>query len=215
MSSQELYFFKTIEQLRNREILQLYSGIHPIIKKESDQVINYLKSEFENERLEFLNDCIDFHPESALWAAKLVYHSGLLLIIRENTTEKISSLIHPFKGELTTSAILSADLMLRFLPPILDSLKIIDVDDPLIPNLEQILHTFHYSAIGYFGLNKTLNWENELDEPLYRKLYLERIIEKKSFFLAEQPYINKLIKSEFGINKDYFWKELNYITEDH
>jgi hypothetical protein len=50
----------------------------------------------------------------------------------------------------------------------------------LIIILENILTEFHYSGIGYDLDLKTVNWEAELKDPTYRKLYLERIVEKKT-----------------------------------
>jgi hypothetical protein len=58
---------------------------------------------------------------------------------------------------------------------------------------------------------ENIYWEEELKDKTYRKLYLERIVEKKSYKLAEIPYINQLLIAEFGIYKDIYWKELKII----
>ena len=94
---------------------------------------------------------------------------------------------------------------MRFLPQIIVALNSVDPEDPLIAMLEEILTQFHYSGIGYDLDLKNVNWQEELKDKTYRKLYLERIVEKKDYKLAEIPFINKLITAEFGIHKDAFY----------
>jgi hypothetical protein len=84
----------------------------------------------------------------------------------------------------------------------------------LVKILEEILAQFHYSGIGYQLNLEKINWEKEFKDKTYRKLYLERIVEKKAYELAEIPYINQLLIAEFGLHKDAFWKELKILTEE-
>ncbi len=127
----------------------------------------------------------------------------------------MDNLIPEFKGTRDISSILSADLSLRFLPEIIFALNSADPEDPLIKILEEILTEFHYSGVGYdLDLGK-VNWEEELKDKTYRKLYLERIVEKKDYKLAEIPFINKLLMAEFGMHKEAFWRELKIITEEN
>ncbi|TZF94398.1 hypothetical protein FW781_16930 [Chryseobacterium panacisoli] len=201
--------------LRKEECITLFSNLQQISPQEEAEAEAYFETEFEKERLEFLSDQLTCNKETAVWAAKILYHSAQLYLIRENTEKNIENLIPGFKGIRDVSSILSADLSLRFLPQVIVALNSIDPEDPLIPLLESILVQFHYSGIGYdLGL-KNVNWQEELKDKTYRKLYLERIVEKKDYKLAEIPFINKLITAEFGIHKDAFWRELKTITEDH
>ena len=107
---------------------------------------------------------------------------------------------------------MSADLSLRFLPQIISVLQNADPEDALVKMLENILKEFHYSAIGFDLDLENINWEEELKDKTYRKLYLERIVEQKAYSLAEIPYINQLLIAEFGMYKDIFWKELKTIN---
>lgn len=206
-------FLDTLFLLRQEEYITIFSDIHEISKKEEEDAMDYFQAEFEKERLEFLSDTIVCDTETALWAAKVVYHSAQLYLIRENTAKDLNKLIPSFKGKREVSALLSADLSLRFLPQIVSALQRADPEDPVVKMLESILKQFHYSAIGSDLDPEGINWEEELKEKTYRKLYLERIVEKKAYQLAEIPYINRLLIGEFGIYKDLFWKELKTITE--
>lgn len=206
-------FLDTLFLLRQEECITIFSDIHEISKKEEEDAMDYFQAEFEKERLEFLSDTIVCDTETALWAAKVVYYSAQLYLIRENTAKDLNKLIPSFKGKREISALLSADLSLRFLPQIVSALQQADPEDPVVKMLESILKQFHYSAIGSDLDPEGINWEEELKDKTYRKLYLERIVEKKAYQLAEIPYINRLLIGEFGIYKDLFWKELKTITE--
>lgn len=206
-------FLDTLFLLRQEECITIFSDIHDISKKEEEDAMAYFQVEFEKERLEFLSGTIVCDRETALWAAKVLYHSAQLHLIRQNTAKDLSRLIPPFKGKREVAALLSADLSLRFLPQIVSALQIADPEDPLVQMLESVLKQFHYSAVGFDLELEGVNWEEELKDKTYRKLYLERIVEKKSYKLAEVPYINQLLIAEFGLYKDIFWKELKTITQ--
>jgi hypothetical protein len=204
-------FLDTLFLLRKDECITIFSDLKEISKKEEEDAADYFETEFEKERLEFLSDQINCDKETAVWAAKVLYHSTQLYLIRENTAKDLNKLIPEFKGTRDISSILSADLSLRFLPQIISALQNADSEDPLIKMLEEILSQFHYSAIGYDLELDKMNWEEELKDKAYRKLYLERIVENKAYQLAEIPYINQLLIAEFGMYKDVFWRELKIV----
>lgn len=208
-------FLDTLFLLRKEECITIFTDIQEISQKEEQDAADYFESEFEKERLEFLFDQINCDRETAVWAAKVMYHSGQLHLIRENTAKDLNKLIPQFKGKRDISSILSADLSLRFLPQIIAVLQSADPEDAVIKMLENILKQFHYSAIGFDLELENINWEEELKDKTYRKLYLERIVEKKAYKLAEIPYINKLLIAEFGMYKDVFWRELKIITGEN
>ena len=208
-------FLDTVFLLRKNECITLFSNLQEISSKEESEAGDYFETEFEKERLEFLSDQLTCNREAAVWAAKVLYHSAQLYLIRENTEKNIDTLVSGFKGKREVSSILSADLSLRFLPQITLALNAVDPEDHLITMLDDILSEFHYSGIGYDLDLKAVNWKEELKDPTYRKLYLERIVEKKDYKLAEIPFINTLLIAEFGMHKEAFWRELKAITEEH
>lgn len=208
-------FLDTLFLLRKEGTMTIFSNIKSISQKEEQDAADYFETEFEKERLEFLSEHIPFDRDAAVWAAKVLYHSVQLYLVRENTEKDLAKLILSFKGKFTLSSKLSADLSLRFLPQIVIALKNLDADDPLIPLLENILQQFHYSGIEADLDLEKLNWEEELQDKTYRKLYLERIVENKVYRLAEIPYINALLTAEFGWYKDIFWRELKINNTDH
>ncbi|WP_326982323.1 hypothetical protein VUJ46_19320 [Chryseobacterium sp. MYb264] len=205
-------FLDTLLMLRKDECITIFTDIQEISKKEEQDAADYFESEFEKERLEFLSDKIICDKETAVWAAKVLYHSAQLHLMRKGTGKNLEKLIPKFKGKKDVSSMLSSDLSLRFLPQIIIVLQNADPEDALVKMLEEILFQFHYSGIGYDLNLEKINWEEELKDKTYRKLYLERIVEKKAYQLAEIPYINQLLIAEFGMYKDIFWRELKNVN---
>lgn len=201
-------FLDTLFLLRKEGALTVFSDLKTLSEKEENDAEDFFESEFEKERLDFLSDKIPFNKEAAIWAAKILYHSAQLYLIRKDTAKDLEKLIPQYQGEKDVSSILSADLSLRFLPQLLDALQVADSTDPLVKMLGNISHQFHYSGIGLDLNLEKINWEEELKDKTYRKLYLERIVEKKAYKLAEISYINQLLIAEFGMYKDIFWREL-------
>ncbi|MCJ7934801.1 MAG: hypothetical protein MUW56_14520 [Chryseobacterium sp.] len=208
-------FLDTIFLLRKNECITLFSNVQEISSKEEREAEDYFEAEFEKERLEFLSSQLTCNKQAAVWGAKILYYSAQLYLIRENTEKKLGNLVSRCKGKRDTSSILSADLSLRFLPQIIMALHTMDPEDILVTMLEDILTEFHYSGIGYDLDLKNVNWVEELKDATYRKLYLERIVEKRDYRLAEIPFINKWLIAEFGMHKDAFWRELKIITEEN
>lgn len=206
-------FLDTLFLLRKEGCLTIFTHIQEISAQDEQEAADYFESEFEKERLEFFSDQVSCHREAAVWAGKILYHSAQLYLIRGNTAKDLSGWVPQFKGKKDIASILSADLSLRFLPQVMAALQNIDPEDPLIKRLEDILTEFHYSAIGYDMDPGEVDWQVELKDRTYRKLYLERIVEKKDYRLAGIPYINRLLMSEFGLHKDIFWRELK--ATDH
>lgn len=204
-------FLDTLFLLRKEECITIFSDIKEISNEEELEAGDYFEGEFEKERLEFLSDQIRCNKEIAVWAAKILYHSTQLYLIRKDTAKNLDQFVPNFKGVKDISTILSADLSFRFLPQVIDVLHTADSEDPLVKMLEVILSEFHYSAVGFDLDVEKVNWEEELKDRTYRKLYLERIVENKAYKLAEIPYINKLLMAEFGLHKEVFWRELKII----
>ncbi len=206
-------FFKTLYELRKAGNLIIFSKLQVVSNTDAAEVIDLLRSEFELESLEYPT-APGFDAANALWAAKTIFYSAQLLLIRENTIKDLVQLFPEINGEITLAAKLSADLSLRFLPEIYTQLNIADSKDPLLPVLERYLKQFHYSSIGSDIEPEVADWPSELADPVYRKLYLDRIVAKKDYKRAEIPYINQLLHAAFGLYKSQFWQSLKTINQE-
>ena len=130
-------FSSFLKNLRRNEEVILFRKILKIDKKDERTAINFLRTDFENEALNFPHLAPDFDEKGAIWAAKTVYLAAQLILYREHKPKDLKVLIPDFKGEITPSVILSVDLCLRFLPDMIRRLKVIDSEDD--ESIEQIV----------------------------------------------------------------------------
>ena len=143
------YFLYMVQHLRQHEEVMLYGNLLHIDDSDAAETVAWLQEEYGKESSEYPHTAPPFDAAAALWAAKTMNAAAQLLLYRENKPEDLGSLFPPFDREIDSSAILSADLCLRFLPDTLRELKLIDSLDPLILILENILQAWHYSGISY------------------------------------------------------------------
>ncbi|MES2132533.1 MAG: hypothetical protein V4506_09290 [Bacteroidota bacterium] len=201
------YFLNMIQHLRQYEEVMLYG--HVLIMNDADckEVIEFLKNEYQTEITEYPYHAPPFNDDAALWAAKTIYLAAQLLLYRENKPEDLDALFPEHIMTTDASAILSADLCLRFLPDAINELKIIDSMDPLIPLLENILLQWHFSGINYPLETEKLNQEITGTNDCLKQLYINRIIEYKKIHLARHPVFKEWISANMGIFTQEFWNE--------
>lgn len=203
------YFLSSIKHLREHEEIMLYGSLLTISNEELIHTRAYLQEEFEKESLSypFPHGPI-FNADVAIWAAQTVYLAAQLMLYRENKGIELSSLLPAYTGNnLNPEDILSADLTLRFLTPIIKHLHMIDPEDVLIPILEAHLKTWHYSGIAYPLEITDLNLEDIYKNKYLLKMYTDRVITYKNIALAQQPTIAPWVSASLGIYAKDFWKE--------
>lgn len=209
----QLHFVKMLQHLRYYEEVILYANLLEISGEEEAQATKYLKSEYETERLEYPFVTPSFNDSAALWAAKTVYIASQLLLYRQNRVEDLPSILPNFPGEISPSAILSADITLRFLPSVITQLQLIDPDDELINILKNHLQTWHYSGISSSLLNiETLSFDAIITNKCLHQLYVDRVIVNKKLALVHHPALENEISSTLGIYTSLLWKEFKKET---
>lgn len=207
-------FLETISYLRQEEHLVAHANVLKTTRTEEEDIALFLEQEYENESLNYPFSPPEFNAKASVWASKIIYYATLLLLYRNDTQKDLKELFEDYEGVIDTAAILSADLCLRFLPQITMELKRIDFEDPLIPILENILNIWHYSAIDTNAEPPEIDFKLFLQNDCLTQLYLNRIIENKVLSWAENPYINKLLNSQLGYYKSYFWNTLKTLEAE-
>ncbi|MFN3379934.1 MAG: hypothetical protein ACK41O_10800 [Runella zeae] len=211
---QKLFFLAMIQHLRAQEEVFMYGYVLESSPEEQQRVVDFLGNEYKRESWEYPQKIPVFDSHAALWAAELVYRSSQLLLYREHKVNDLSLLLPSFSGLITPSAILSADLVLRFLPAIIAQLKIIDEDDPLIRMLEEQLSIWHYSALSYPLHVEKLNFDTILTNQCLYRLYINRIIDFKKISFAQHPVFYSQVKASLGLFDNIFWKEFSTISNE-
>lgn len=209
------YFLNMVQHLRQHEEVMLFGNILHINDTDAAETVAYLQEQYRAESLEYPYTAPPFNAAAALWAAKTMNMAAQLLLYRENKPDDLGSLFPAFDREIDTSAVLSADLCLRFLPDALRELKIIDSLDPLILILENILLQWHYSGIHYpLDLSKA-NPEAGLADPCLRQLYIDRIIHYRNLGLAQHELFRRHISAALGLYAPDYWKEFQTEKQIH
>lgn len=209
MNEQPNYFLQTIEHMRHYEEVLLYGRLLSVTPEQCEEVTAYLEKEYYRESLNFPSHTTPaFDKEAALWGAQFIYVAVQLLLYRENKPEDLDALVPHYTGQRAISAQLSADLMLRFLPDLINHLQIIDPEDALLSLLEQQLALWPYSAVKYVAKQVPPDLAIITPDPGFLQLYIDRIISYKNSFLAVQPILNTAVKATLGIYRDQFWDTL-------
>lgn len=205
-------FLEMIVNLRQNEAVLLSGKMNTISTEEEKEVAHFLLNEYKNEVIDYPFIAPEFNREAALWAAKIIYIGSNLMLYREQKEEEITAMLPPFDNEINASAMLSADLILRFLPHIIANLKLIDIEDTLIEILENHLLQWHYSAIEILKNVDEINFISVSENNCLHQLYCNRIMITKNIILAKHPLFQETIKANMGLFANEFWKELNNLT---
>ena len=196
------------QHLRYYEEVMLYGNLLHVSDEDGAVAVAYLESEYMNEALEYPFEAPRFDAEAALWAAKILYTATQLLLYREHKEKDLESLLPEFKGEINASAMLSADITLRFLPPVITQLKGIDPEDKLIEILSEHLVTWHYSGIAFPLLTAQLRFNVVDSNQCLQQLYVNRVLETKKTELAKHPTLAASVRASLSIFSNFFWNEL-------
>jgi len=214
MNLKSLPFIETLYHLRTIEQVILYHKTMKISDAEAKDAVAFLESEYERESVNYPFLVPEFNGTAALWASKIVYFSAQLLLYREHKVSALPDLLPNYSGTIDASAVLSADICLRFLPQIRDELKRIDAADAILPILEHHLQQFHFSAVGFDLDKEVIDVTPFFTDACLKQLYLDRIVSRKAYKLAEQPEINVCLLANFGAYKKEFWNELKTIDKE-
>lgn len=209
-----LPFLETTFHLRTFEEIILFDKIIKISEEDIQKTKVFLKEAYEKEQTNYPFKVPLFNENAAIWASKIVYFASQLLLNREDTGKEINLLLPDFTYSIDASAIVSADLMLRFLPDIIFELHKTDPNDLVLEKLKKITKPFLYSLIEDDYNPEELNLEIVLNNDCLKQLFLDRIVEKKAIYLAQNKIVNDLLMENFGDYKNHYWKELKLIEKE-
>ncbi len=199
---------QTIHHLRTSGQFVLYTNKPKISTSELNDVGDFLEQKYENESLNYPFDAPPFDKEAATWAAKTIYYAAQFLAHRGEEPKNLHQFFGDFKGELTPSVLISADVSLRFLPFIIKELEYIDFDDWLVKLLKTQLEKFPYTTIGH-DLDIELKEEKLaklFQNDCFRTLYIDRVIAQKDISLTAHKIIHENVAIHLGEHAQHFWK---------
>lgn len=204
-------FLRLLRQLRLYEEVVLYADIPGFGAQEAREADDFLRSEYERELKEYPSGAPVYNSEAALWAAALIYRAAQLLLYREQKEVQLEGMFPDYTGERSLSAILSADLTLRFIPSVLEKLHEIDPEDGLLVILNKVAAEWDYSAIGSKVNSVLPDFEMAVNNRLFMKLYIDRIIAVRDQRLASNAAVNREIRSSLGMYTNELWNNFDLI----
>lgn len=198
-----------IAALRQDEVVILHSHDLNVSSEDRLKVAGFLEGEYLAEALSYPYTAPDFDVDAAVWAAEVTYLTAQLILNRQHESKEFPTLFPKSPSTLTATAVLSADLTLRFLPQMVRKLKELDIEDELIPYLEELLAKWHFSGIDHEINNEALNFGEMMAHPGVRQIYVDRVIACKNHTRAMHPVLQPWIKATLGIHQPTFWKEFD------
>lgn len=198
-------FLETLYHLRTVEHVILYNKVEVVPAAEEKATLEFLESEYERESADYPGTAPAFNAPAAIWGAKTMYFAAQLYLYREDKANELAQIVPPFQGILDASAMLSADLCLRFLPQIVHGLELLDAADALLPILHNYLKQFHYSAIGSDLDTSGLSSDAILNNACLKQLYLDRINERQVIKWAHSWELREGLAANFGHHQALLW----------
>ena len=201
------YLLQSVRQLRQQEEALLYGYLLTPSEEDQAETVRFLEAEYHRESPEYPYLVPPFNPAAAGWAARTVYLAIQWIVYREHTAKELAHLLPDYPGEATASALLSADLLLRFLPDIITQVRLIDAEDHLVNLLEDKLHRWHYSGVAYPLTPERLSFDAVTVDACVYQLYVDRVITHRNVFLAHHPALEEGIRASLGMFAPNFWQD--------
>lgn len=154
------------------------SELHEFTVHDKETALQQLQYLYEREILETPGNAPAFNSQAAMWAACFVYKATQLLLIRKLGEEHIATNLADFSAPITAEAVYSADLTLRYLPPLMNLAETLAPADPLVVHLKNIAARWPYSSVGCKVEADTTAGQIVLDHPSLCIAYADRIIER-------------------------------------
>ncbi len=176
-------------------------------KEDETDSARLLEQWYEDDKTEMPYTAPLFSAEAALWAARHLYLSLQLIVIRDADEEIIRKTLQPYAGTLSPSAIYSADLTLRYLPDILLLAKGLAPADIMVKKLRETAVQWPFSSVGIEVSGEERNDDIILHHPSLRTVYIDRIISKKDTKRIDNKRITEGVREALGTYASLLWPQ--------
>lgn len=198
-------FFETVQRLREHEELVLFSKLQPVTPEEREALISFLRSEYDSECLSFPLNAPSFEGSAAVWAAETLYVAAQLLLDRSQEVEELEIYFPGYKGVIDASAMLSADLCLRFLPPVYLQAREMDPEDPLLACLERVFREWDFSGLSLYADLDLPYRDSDLGNEGFRLHYADRVIQYRAAPALKIPMLKATVQAALGNHSEKLW----------
>ena len=141
----------------------------------------------------------EFDGDAALWAAEtFAWAAGMLVDRGETNTDFPAWLNDRTANPTTASAHWSVDLTFRFFSGLVARAEKVGKDDPLYPELMNLLEPWPLSSVGISVENSKHSIDIVLQDNCLQKIYVDRILITKDTARAESQPLQSLIENAVG-----------------
>ncbi len=137
---------------------------------------------------------------AAIWASTLLYEVSQLLVLRRLGPEEIEMVFSAPAPEPTPENVYSTDLILVYLPGLLDLARRLAPNDPLVTRIEQFGLQWPLSSVAMRLSTPPTGPVHFLDHPSLKQLYIDRIIEYRAYSWINDWSLFESIRSSYGDN---------------
>jgi hypothetical protein len=199
-----------IQQLLSQGTVSVQSGIIPFIASDEKETIKILQEYYSQDILEMPGTAPAFDEAAALWAAKYFYTSVQLTVLRDEGEAVVNEKLQAFAETITTDAIYSADLILRYLPTLLQLAKGLSPADVLVKALEQTAADWPFSSTD-IEIAGVKNEDIIFTHPSLTITYTDRLIAAKNSKRIYSEQLQQHILSATGLHLKTFWPQADTI----
>ena len=192
-----LYQFAQSLRLKGEILLNQELALDSLIER--TEALNFLKEQYDLEMLEYPAISSQFQEKPASWAVRLMLYGGHYFLNREAYVADIAAHLPKMEARLSPEDQLSADLMLRFLPQLINEMKQLDTEDELIPLLENELRKSTFTSILYFEDFDVEKIKELSENKEMALLTLERVVAAKKWQWLKGNSLGQLLKEHIGI----------------
>jgi hypothetical protein len=195
-----------IEELIQKGIVTVAAEVIPFEPQDVRNTETALLQYHANDSLNMPGTAPAFDAAAALWAANYLYRAIQLTMLRNLDEDAVRGLLTPFQGQVTSEAVYSADLSLRYLPALLDLAKGLSPNDVLVVLLKQTAKDWPYSSVG-MELADDIDINAIMNDSSLKYSYIDRIIEARDNNRCKGSQVNELVAEALGHHAGALWPQ--------
>ena len=173
-----------------------------------------LRQHYDEDTPEMHFTAPEFLPEAALWAARYLYTTIQLTVLRDLDEVAIKQHLTNFPGPVTPAAVYSADLTFRYLPDLLSLAKGLAPGDLLVSHLRETLRQWPFSSVGTV-MTDAVDPRMLLGHPSLRQAYVDRIVQHRDVQRLSDEAVRAQVEAALGDYASTLWPDFPTVINHH
>lgn len=202
-----------ILQLLSQGTVSVQAATTSFSEDDKKETIKILQQYYSEDILEMPGAAPAFDEAAALWASMFFYNAVHFTVLRDEEETVVKETLHVFAGPINAGAIYSADLILRYLPALVQLAKGLSPADILVKVLEQTGAEWPFSSTG-IEIAVAKNEAGIFTHPSLAIAYTDRLIAAKDITRTYDDALQQHILSATGLHLKKFWPQAGTIFKN-